>query len=84
MAMFAGSGYPGESEDCLYLNVYAPATGADKPVMFWIYGGGLQFGTAGQYVYDGSSIASNQDVVVVSANYRINGNFAPNSVKHVR
>jgi carboxylesterase type B len=72
--VFGGSGYPGESEDCLYLNVYAPATGAGKPVMFWIYGGGLEFGTAGQYIYDGSSLASNQDVVVVSANYRTNGN----------
>lgn len=58
----------------MYLNVYAPATGAGKPVMFWIYGGDLEFGTAGQYDYDGSSFASNQDVVVVSANYRTNGN----------
>jgi carboxylesterase 2 len=46
--------------------------------MFWIYGGDLEFGTAGQYLFDGSSIASNQDVVVVSANYRTNGNlFSP-------
>jgi carboxylesterase 2 len=62
----------------LYLNVYAPAEGAGKSVMFWIYGGDLEFGTAGQYLFDGSSIASNQDVVVVSANYRTNGNlFSP-------
>ena len=74
ITVYAGSGYPGDSEDCLYLNVYAPASGgAGKPVMFWIYGGSLQFGTAGQYVYDGSSFATNQDVVVVSANYRTNG-----------
>jgi len=44
--------------------------------MFWIYGGDLEFGTAGQYLLDGSSIASNQDVVVVSANYRTNGNLS--------
>lgn len=36
-----------ESEDCLYLNVYAPATPAPRggrTVMFWIFGGGLDFG----------------------------------------
>ena len=82
--MYAGSGYPGDSEDCLYLNVYAPATGGTgKAVMFWIYGGSLQFGTAGQYVYDGSSFATNQDVVVVSANYRTNGDH-PSPTSGVR
>jgi hypothetical protein len=42
---------PAESEDCLYLNVYAPATpagGSGRAVLFWIYGGSLQFGTAGK------------------------------------
>jgi hypothetical protein len=41
---------PVESEDCLYLNVFAPsipAAGASKPVLFWIFGGSLQFGNAG-------------------------------------
>jgi carboxylesterase type B len=41
---------PIESEDCLYLNVYAPSGspgGNGRAVMFWIYGGSLQFGTAG-------------------------------------
>lgn len=40
-----------ESEDCLYLNVYAPSdrsTGKGKAVMFWIYGGSLQYGHAGE------------------------------------
>lgn len=41
--------------------------------MFWIYGGSLQFGNAGQPGYDGSSFASYEDVIVVSANYRTNG-----------
>jgi acetylcholinesterase len=65
-----------ESEDCLYLNVYAPAapaSGASRAVMFWIYGGALQFGNAGQDGYDGSSFAAYEDVVVVTANYRTNG-----------
>jgi len=41
---------PKESEDCLYLNIYAPsspAAGAGRAVMFWIYGGALQFGNEG-------------------------------------
>jgi carboxylesterase type B len=65
-----------ESEDCLYLNVYAPATpsiGRGRAVMFWLYGGSLQFGHAGQVAYDGSSFASYQDVIIVTTNYRTNG-----------
>lgn len=67
---------PEESEDCLYLNVYAPSTPAPadgRAVLYWIYGGSLQFGTAGQPGYDGSSFASNEDVIVVTVNYRTNG-----------
>lgn len=67
---------PGESEDCLYLNVYAPSGGADdKPVMFWIYGGSNLGGAASLPLYDGTSFAANQDIVVVVINYRVNGEF---------
>jgi len=38
-----------------------------------IYGGGLQFGNAGQPAYDGSWFASYEDVIVVTVNYRTNG-----------
>ena len=66
---------PEESEDCLFLNVFAP-TGTPPaggyPVMFWIYGGALQFGNAGQPAYDGSYLAGFEDVVVVTFNYRTN------------
>lgn len=71
---------PEESEDCLYLNIYAPATppgGAGRAVMFWIYGGSLQFGNAGQDTYDGSSFAAYEDVIVVTTNYRTNGEMLP-------
>ncbi|KAJ7862967.1 Alpha/Beta hydrolase protein [Mycena leptocephala] len=55
------------------LNVWAPAsTGQALPVIIWIYGGALAFGTASDAEYDGSSLASNQSVVVVSFNYRTN------------
>lgn len=66
---------PEESEDCLYLNVYAPSTPAPcdgRPVLFWIYGGSWQFGTAGMRYYDGSFFASYEDVIVVTVNYRTN------------
>ena len=43
--------------------------------MYWIYGGSLQFGYAGQAQYDGSAFAAYEDVIVVSANYRTNGEF---------
>ena len=61
-----------QSEDCLTLNVYAPA-GADpshpRPVMVWIYGGGFAFGDNQQY--DPLRLAERQGVVVVAANYRL-------------
>lgn len=66
---------PQESEDCLYLNVFAPSSPPPPggyPVMFWIYGGALQFGNAGQPGYDGSSLASFYNVIVVTSNYRTN------------
>ncbi|KAF9257595.1 Carboxylesterase [Marasmius fiardii PR-910] len=67
---------PPESEDCLFLNVWSPAnsrsTSTKRPVLVWIHGGGLAFGTASAPIYDGTSIASNQGVVVVSINYRTN------------
>ncbi|KAJ6511996.1 Carboxylesterase [Mycena vitilis] len=64
---------PPEDEDCLFLNVWAPAlSNQSLPVIIWIYGGALAFGTASISEYDGASLASNQSVVVVSFNYRTN------------
>ncbi len=74
-ALFDNPPPPGESEDCLYVNVYAPSgetTG--KAVMFWIFGGSNLGGAASLPLYDGTSIAANQDIVVVVVNYRVNGN----------
>lgn len=60
-------------EDCLYLNIYAPPTLADEdaklPVMLWIHGGGNTIGEASQF--DGSRLAVEQNVVVVTINYRL-------------
>jgi len=68
------------SEDCLTLNVLAPAAAADetpdaasplKPVMVWIHGGAYVAGTAAQPLYDGTHLVQNGDVVFVSLNYRL-------------
>ncbi|MFE1109101.1 carboxylesterase/lipase family protein [Streptomyces rochei] len=66
-----GTGSPGMSEDCLYLNVYTPAhrTNRPLPVMFWIHGGGFSFGSGDRE--DGSLIARTNNVVVVTVNYRL-------------
>ena len=40
--------------------------------MFWLYGGGLQFGSGGLTYYDGTSFATSQDVIMVTTNYRTN------------
>lgn len=60
------------SEDCLYLNVWTPATSdtARLPVMVWIYGGGFQAGSASEPRQDGERLAR-KGVVVVSFNYRL-------------
>jgi len=65
-----GSGTP--SEDCLVLNVWTPAAdGARRPVMFWLHGGGLQFGSGSQPFFDGVNLARRGDVVVVTINHRL-------------
>lgn len=63
---------PGPSEDCLTVNVWAPADAAPGklPVMVWIYGGGLQGGGTSEGRQDGQFLA-HRNVVVVSMNYRL-------------
>ncbi|XP_031196984.1 acylcarnitine hydrolase-like isoform X2 [Mastomys coucha] len=60
------------SEDCLYLNVYAPAhanESSNLPVMVWLHGGALIMGMAS--MHDGSRLAAIEDVVVVTTQYRL-------------
>lgn len=60
------------SEDCLYLNIWAPAGAHDAPlpVMVWIYGGGLVNGSASTPLYAGEALAR-RGVIVVTFNYRL-------------
>lgn len=68
------------SEDCLFLNIWTPflpkASGeveasSLKPVLFWIHGGAFTGGTGSDNTFDGGSLASRADVVVVTINYRL-------------
>jgi len=63
----------GPSEDCLFLNVYAPADATDKsklPVMFWIHGGGYAGGASSEPRHNGD-ILPLKGVVLVTMNYRL-------------
>ena len=60
------------NEDCLYLNIWAPADEPnDLPVMVWIHGGGNSIGSASTSIYHGARLAGEQDLVVVSIQYRL-------------
>lgn len=71
MDVLANRDIPGqESEDCLYLNIFTPAAdGKQRPVMFWIHGGAYIQGAANEY--DPEILARDNDVVVVTINYRL-------------
>lgn len=60
------------SEDCLYLNVWAPEGGGQGlPVMLWIHGGSFVSGSSSLPLYDGTQLALRGECVVVSLNYRL-------------
>ncbi|KAJ4301918.1 hypothetical protein N0V90_004014 [Kalmusia sp. IMI 367209] len=67
----------GQSEDCLNLNIWTPrATNLTNcellPVMIWIPGGALLSGGSSAPNYDGTSFVENQNIILVSINYRVN------------
>lgn len=68
----AGAATP-MSEDCLTINVSAPADPSDRPrpVVVWIYGGGFSLGGTRTPLYRGDDLVQNGDVVFVSFNYRV-------------
>jgi len=61
------------SEDCLHLNIWTAAASANekRPVLVWIYGGGLVEGSGAVDVYNGEALAK-KGLVVVNMNYRLN------------
>ncbi len=76
LQLLLGTRAAGWQEDCLYLNVFAPADGDAKdgnrgwPVMVWIHGGAFIGGSGSVRWYDGSTFAS-RGAVVVTINYRL-------------
>ncbi|HEY3947680.1 carboxylesterase/lipase family protein [Phenylobacterium sp.] len=65
----AGGGRP-QSEDCLYLNIWAPKGAEAAPVMVWIHGGAHRFGSGEGAIYEGGAFARD-GVVLVTINYRL-------------
>ena len=61
---------PPVSEDCLTLNIWAPADARNAPVFFWIHGGSLAIGASREPLYDGARLAA-RGIVVVTVNYRL-------------
>lgn len=57
------------SEDCLFLNVTAPAAGEGHPVLVWLHGGAFLGGGGDEF--DARRLAARADLVVVTLNYRL-------------
>jgi para-nitrobenzyl esterase len=78
--MLANGGKLGD-EDCLFLNVWTPRERASdpRPVMVFIHGGAYEAGSGNQdlsvdgtgNLYDGSTLAAEQNAIVVTFNYRL-------------
>ncbi|WP_407352631.1 carboxylesterase/lipase family protein [Luteimonas sp. R10] len=69
-SIYAPAQPPPMSEDCLSLNVWAPAAADGAPVFVWIHGGSLVAGAGSEAMYDGARLAA-RGVVVVTINYRL-------------
>lgn len=66
-----GGGVVGvKSEDCLYMEVYAPENAENAPVMLWMHGGAAFLGAGHLGSYHGEANAAN-GVITVSINYRL-------------
>lgn len=71
---FGTSGFPTGSEDCLYLSVVVPyGATSNTPVVVWIHGGGFSINSGEQQdkATDGRELAVDQNVIVVTLNYRL-------------
>jgi para-nitrobenzyl esterase len=63
-----------QSEDMLKLNIWTPSLSGSRPVMFYIHGGGFQFGSSYELPsHEGAQMARHHDVVQISVNHRLNG-----------
>lgn len=61
---------PAYGEDCLAMNIWAPAeAGGPRPVLFWIHGGAFLAGSVNPY--NGAELAERGDMIIVGINYRV-------------
>ncbi len=66
----AGGASGPSSEDCLFLNIWAPAAAKNAPVMLWLHGGSNVTGAGSLGPYDGTAFARD-GVILVTINYRL-------------
>ena len=62
---------PPPAEDCLFVNVTAPADARERPVLVWLHGGGYQIGSGPDTAGAGIAFARTHGIVVVTFNYRL-------------
>lgn len=69
-----GNRYLPASEDCLFLNLWAPKSKPKRPrpVMVYFHGGAYSTGSVTDPINDGAALAEHGDVVVVTVNHRLN------------
>jgi len=77
-----------DDEDCLFVNVWAPAGAHDLPVMVWLHGGAFILGSGGDKYYDGTQLAAASNRVVgrscVNCHSQIHGSNHPAGDKFLR
>ncbi|KAL8995953.1 MAG: hypothetical protein Q9169_004426 [Polycauliona sp. 2 TL-2023] len=72
-AAFTGSIDRNRSEDCLALNIWSKDTAnKSKPVIVYFHGGRYSSGTSDTPFYNGQYLAANQDIIIVTINFRLN------------
>jgi len=59
-----------QTEDCHFLSIYTPSRKGERPVLVWIHGGTYLAGSGEESAYDGSLLAEEGDIVVVTISYR--------------
>ncbi len=71
-----------QSEDAFVVNVWAPEVARDLPVLFFIHGGGFVSGGGSAPWYTGERIAREEQIVVVTINYRLGalGHYTPDAL----
>lgn len=76
----SGALYTQQDEDCLNLNVWAPAKGSNLPVFVYMYGGAMVTGGSSNPQLQGQNFAR-KDVIFVSFNTRESIFAYPNSAE---